>query len=108
MGQYLNSTNGRDNLSGGNNFQPRLLEPLESRLLLSAILVSNLDDAPVSAAGDAPGTLRQAIFDANAAPGTDQILFDEGMIGTILLTEGQLTITESVSIEGPRRGPIDN
>lgn len=48
-----------------------------------------------------PGTLRQAIEDANAAPGADTITFQAGLTGTITLTTGQLEITDSVDIQGP-------
>ncbi len=49
--------------------RPRL-ETMESRTLLSTFLVDNTGDS-------GPGTLRQAILDANAdpAPGTDAIVF---------------------------------
>lgn len=49
------------------------------------------------------GSLRQAIADANAAPGADQISFDGsfGSARTIVLTGGQLTITDGVTIAGP-------
>ncbi|HEV8631048.1 MAG TPA: right-handed parallel beta-helix repeat-containing protein, partial [Thermoanaerobaculia bacterium] len=63
--------------------------------------VSNLNDGPVAAAGDQPGTLRQAIFDANALAGADAIDFQAGLTGTILLTDGQLSITDSLDIQGP-------
>jgi parallel beta-helix repeat protein len=56
--------------------------------------VVNLDDA-------GPGSLRQAIEDANAAAGADVITFQAGLSGTILLTSGQLAITDSVDIQGP-------
>lgn len=56
--------------------------------------VSNLDDA-------GPGSLRQAILDANGAAGADVIEFQAGLTGTIVLTSGQLAITDSVDIQGP-------
>lgn len=55
--------------------------------------VSNLADA-------GPGSLRQAIIDANAAPGIDAIVFDAGGTGTITLTTGLPAITDSVYING--------
>ena len=85
-----------------NRVQRRLrLESLEARRLLAIFTVTNLDDAAVLMEGDAPGTLRQAIFDANAVAGADEIVFAAGLSGTILLTEGQLEITESVTVTGP-------
>ncbi len=76
-------------------------EPLEERQLLSVFTVSNLSDGTVAKAGDLPGSLRQAIFDANASPGADTIEFASGLTGTITLTQGELTITDSVTIDGP-------
>lgn len=56
--------------------------------------VSNLDDA-------GPGSLRQAVFSANAAAGADDITFQAGLTGTILLTSGQISIEDSVDVQGP-------
>jgi hypothetical protein len=60
----------------------------------ATIPVTNLNDAGA-------GSLRQAIVDANGAAGTDTIIFQEGLTGTITLTMGQLAITDSVDIEDP-------
>jgi predicted outer membrane repeat protein len=56
--------------------------------------VTNLDDA-------GPGSLRQAVLDANTAAGADAITFQAGLTGTILLTSGQLAIEDSVDVQGP-------
>ena len=65
-------------------------------------MVSNLDDGVVNAAGDLPGSLRQAIFDANENPGVDTIEFaGDALTGTITLVDGELKVTESVDIVGP-------
>ena len=56
--------------------------------------VSNLDDA-------GPGSLRQAVLDANTAAGADTITFQAGLTGTILLISGQLAIEDSVDVQGP-------
>ncbi|HAP75964.1 MAG TPA: hypothetical protein DCR14_07775 [Acidimicrobiaceae bacterium] len=56
--------------------------------------VTNLNDS-------GPGSLRQAIEDANAAAGPDTITFQAGLSGTITLTTGQLEIADSVTVEGP-------
>lgn len=45
-----------------------------------------------------PGSLRQAISDANATPAADTIVFDG--VSTITLTSGQITISADLSIEG--------
>lgn len=63
--------------------------------------VTTLADGPVSARGDLPGSLRQAIYDANALPGADVIQFDPALAsGTVTLTEGEIEITESVILDG--------
>ena len=52
----------------------------------------------VSSSDDAgPGTLRQAILDANANPGADQIVFT---VGTVITTFSLPVITSPVSIDG--------
>jgi predicted outer membrane repeat protein len=56
--------------------------------------VTNINDAGA-------GSLRQAIIDANGAAGADTITFNPGVSGTITLTTGQLSITDSVTITGP-------
>jgi hypothetical protein len=59
-----------------------------------AISVGNLNDA-------GPGSLRQAILDANGAIGPDVITFVPGLTGTIHLTSGEIAVTDSVDIQGP-------
>jgi predicted outer membrane repeat protein len=51
-------------------------------------------------ADNGSGSLRQAILDANAASGADTIVFS-GVSGTITLTTGQITVTDSLTITGP-------
>jgi LPXTG-motif cell wall-anchored protein len=48
-----------------------------------------------------PGSLRDAIDQANLNPGADTIVFDASVTGTIFLTEGPLDIQDSVTIVGP-------
>lgn len=55
--------------------------------------VNNLNDTGA-------GSLRQAILDANENPGDDTIVFVDGLSETIVLTSGQLEITDSLVIEG--------
>lgn len=72
------------------------IEPLEDRRLLTVFTVTNLDD------GLAPGTLRQAIFDAKQTPAvSDTIEFAAGLTGTIALSAGELVIDTPMSIVGP-------
>ncbi|MFO0979641.1 MAG: choice-of-anchor Q domain-containing protein [Planctomycetaceae bacterium] len=72
-------------------------ESLEVRTLLSAFTVTNLNDSGT-------GSLREAIANANASAGMDTISF--AVTGTILLSSGQLTVTDSVSITGPGAGQL--
>jgi fibronectin-binding autotransporter adhesin len=59
-----------------------------------SFVVTNLNN-------DGEGSLRMAVFNANTQPGKDTITFLAGLTGTIVLTSGQLTITEDVDIQGP-------
>ncbi|HJQ23160.1 MAG TPA: right-handed parallel beta-helix repeat-containing protein [Blastocatellia bacterium] len=60
----------------------------------TAFTVTNLNDS-------GPGSLRQAILDANSHSGADTISFQAGLTGTILLTTGELLISDSLTITGP-------
>lgn len=80
-----------------------IFQQLEDRRLLATFTVTNIGDGPVAAAGDLSGSLRQAVFDANANPGADTIEFDStvftgGNASLIRLTNGELEITESLTI----------
>ena len=74
--------------------------------MLTTFAVTNLLDGPVSAPGELPGSLRQAIFDANTNAGPDSIEFAEGLAGTIELTAGQLSVVDALTIDGPDDGGI--
>jgi hypothetical protein len=50
---------------------------------------------------DGAGSLRQAILDSNANPGSDMINFGAAVTGTITLTSGELLITDDLNINGP-------
>ena len=63
--------------------------------LLATFTVDNTDD-------DGAGSLRQAVLDANAAPGADEIVFDASLNNsTITLTGAEIEIDGDVSITGP-------
>ncbi len=70
-----------------------LVEQLEARIAPATIIVQNLDDA-------GPGSLRQAVLDANDTPALDTIIFKTGLTGTVSLA-GQITIDGPLSIKGP-------
>ena len=84
-------------------FTPAECEVLEVRQMLSAFAVTNtLDNTD-------PGSLRWAVGQANANPGTDSIVFDSTVFSTshtITLTAGQLDLSDSATttIVGPGAG----
>ena len=57
-------------------------------------VVKNLNDS-------GPDSLRDCISAANSAPSADIVTFEPGLTGTIALLEGQLFISDNVSITGP-------
>ena len=73
--------------------EPAMIERLEDRSLLSAILVTNLADA-------GEGSLRAAVEQANDQSGEDLIKFQRRLNGTISLGTGQMEITEDLTIKG--------
>ena len=76
---------------------PLTLEQLEGRQVLAALFAS--ETYVVSTLADAgPGSLRQAILDANAHKGADAI--DFSVAGTISLKSALPSITESLEIDG--------
>ena len=76
---------------------------LEERTLLSGFVVSNTGDS-------GPGSLRQAILEANAQGGAEKITFDPTAFATpqtITLTSGQLELSDTTGTEtitGPAAG----
>ena len=76
-------------------------ERLEDRRLLAVVTVDT--DQDIVDLDDGVTSLREAIFATNTVPGADEIVFDFGHDGpaTILLTEGELKITDSLRISGP-------
>src|SRR5262245_11815611 len=86
------STKGKTR-AGRGQYRP-WLEALEDRTLPSTFTVTNKLDS-------GPGSLRQAVLDANGNPGSDTIVFAKNVSGTIKLTSGELFITDSVTINGP-------
>lgn len=56
--------------------------------------VANLADS-------GPGSLRQAVLDANSAAGADAVEFAPGLTGTITITSGQIQISDALVVDGP-------
>jgi hypothetical protein len=74
-------------------------ESLEDRRLLAVLTVDT--DQDVVDFNDGVTSLREAIFAANIVPGADEIVFDLGEgPKAILLTQGELKITDSLTITG--------
>jgi predicted outer membrane repeat protein len=75
-------------------------EQLEDRRLLAVVTVNTPND--VIDFNDGRTSLREAIYATNVVPGHDEIIFNFGHDGpqTITLTEGQLEITDSLTITG--------
>jgi hypothetical protein len=68
-------------------------EMLENRTVLSSFTaMNNLDSGP--------GSLRQAVLDANQAGGTNSISFASS-VTSIALTSGELAISDNLTIDGP-------
>lgn len=80
------------------------VESLENWQLLTTFTVNSLTDGTPNTSNDATEfTLREAISAANnpASPEADTIVFQTGLTGTIELTEGELQITDNLTITGP-------
>lgn len=76
------------------------VEPLETRRMLATFIVNNVLDGPVTQADDLPGSLRQAIFDANANSGPDTIKFNNTLSGqTLTLTHGELVLNDALTVD---------
>jgi hypothetical protein len=76
-------------------------------LLLILVLADRAGAATFNAttlANSGPGSLRQAVLDANAAAGADTVLF--AVTGTITLTSGEIAITDDLVIRGPGAGAL--
>jgi len=69
---------------------------------LTAFRVTNLLDGPVSANGDLPGSLRQAIRDAHSTSAPAVIDFDPSLAGGVItLTAGEISISRNLTVAGP-------
>ncbi|HYK44529.1 MAG TPA: right-handed parallel beta-helix repeat-containing protein, partial [Parafilimonas sp.] len=85
----------------------RLILLLAPAFLFCSLTPANATIYPVTNTNDAgAGSLRQAILDANANPGLDNINAT-GVTGTINLSTGQLAITDALTITGPGATLLD-
>lgn len=87
----------------GMNRRPLGLQPLEDRRLMAVVTVDTLNDTIDF--NDGVTSLREAIFATNTVPGADTIEFAASLTAdgpaTILLTQGELAITDALAIQGP-------
>lgn len=113
MARLRPAGNTRTRTNGSRAGSRRLsFESLEDRLALTTFTVTSLTDGPINLT-DSVVTLRDAIQAANqnvaAFPGgpvgdslfRDTIQFRADLVGTLTLTQGQLTLRSSMSIVGP-------
>jgi len=85
---------------------PFVLRPLAAAgalaLALSTPLGAHADIYTVTNFNDSgPGSLRQAMNDANARVGADEIVFASTVSGTIALTSGPLVVADALTLTGP-------
>lgn len=78
---------------------PVLLFWIASGAAATTFTVTNLADA-------GPGSLRQAVLDANASAGADDVAFAPGLSGTIALTSGEIAISDPLVVNGPGLGVL--
>ncbi len=74
-------------------------EILEARIAPATFTVINLSDSGV-------GSLRQAVLDSEANTTADTIVFAKNLTGNIVLTTGQLVVTQPLKVNGPGAGKI--
>ena len=67
-------------------------------------VVTTLDDTVDSTDGER--SLREAITEANLTSTADTIRFDDGLTGILTLTQGQLVVSDDLTIEGPEAGDL--
>lgn len=93
-------------------FRSLRFEALEDRRVLTTFTVTNLNDATVTGPGSAPGTLRQAVYDANVSSDADIIDFAPGLAGDLRLSISDdsaiqlsaLLVTSPITIQGNAAG----
>lgn len=81
-----------------------LVPVLALAAMLGALAVQAATFNVTSLADSGPGSLRQAIVDANASAGADVIAF--AATGTIVLAGGELSIADDLTVQGPGAGRL--
>jgi hypothetical protein len=87
----------RRSMFGAMRRQRNVVEILEARRLLTLIPVTTLDDA-------GPGSLRDAIAQANSMPGDDRIEFASGLTGAVNLSSALPVLSSNIDVQGPGAG----
>ena len=72
----------------------------QAKVSAATFTVNTLLDNEVNTCSIGNCTLREAVIDANSAPGDDTVLFNPSLQGTIVVT-GALGITTNITITGP-------
>lgn len=94
MTNRISRFKGRTATRGNRPGAVEMFDALEPRQLLATFTVTSIADAGA-------GTLRQAVFDANATTEADVIEFDSSLaLGTVTLTSGEIPITSPMTIRG--------
>ena len=85
----------------------RTVSAVSLAALLAGSVASQAATFTVTNTNDAgPGSLRQAVLEANANPGGDTIEFAAAAQGQILLTGGELLVTDELLMHGPGRDQL--
>ncbi|MEP7013216.1 MAG: IPTL-CTERM sorting domain-containing protein [Acidobacteriota bacterium] len=74
--------------------------------LISAGAASATTFTVTNVADTGPGSLRQAVLNANAAAGPDDVAFAPGVTGTITLLSGEIAISDPLVVHGPGLGVL--
>ncbi len=79
-------------------------ETLEERKLLSTFVVDSLDTNDDGNRGPGQFSFIEAVADANANPGADEIVFSDSLIGMTLNVPAALNIGGATTVRGPSSG----
>ena len=72
----------------------------------TGFVVTTTDDHDDGVCGGSDCTLREAVTRANNVPGASSIIFAHGLTGSITLTQGELVVTDSLTVTGAPIGTI--